>query len=277
MRHESRNDRIVSELSNLLGRRFELAPAVAPGSRQEIVAADGLPLDDAQKRLLESVAELLQRNSALRNDCAALDQRLRRVERENVELAAKNRALVEQSSRDALTGLFTRCYVIETIEAELNRALRCGSSIALLMLDVDHLKMVNEQYGTATGDAVLQSIAHVLRESCRMYDVPARYGGEEFCLLLPDATLDSTIKVAERLRKRIEATPVITREATVAVTTSIGIASLESIPDEALLGASSLLERADRALYTAKDQGRNRVETWSGVLASRSMVVALEH
>jgi diguanylate cyclase (GGDEF)-like protein len=282
MRNPTHDLPLLAELSVLLKRslRLEERRDAGPGRagafpQLTITPDDGAPLSDGERKLLEEIAELIQRNNTLRNEFAAIDQRLRMVERENIELSMKNRALAEQSSRDALTGLFTRWYMVDKVEAEMNRALRCGTSVAVLMLDVDHLKQVNERFGTEAGDLVLQNIAQVLRDSCRVYDVPARYGGEEFCVMLPETKLDSTLTVAERLRRKIETTPIVTREGTISVTTSIGIASLESIPDEALLGASSLIERADRALFTAKDHGRNRVETWNGALASRA--VLLEH
>lgn len=277
MRNDPQASRILGELSTLFGRQLHIGERISAGrtgARVEIAPRDGAPLAAPERRLLDEVAELLQRNSALRREYAALDQRLRFIERENAELRTQNRALAEQSSRDTLTGLFTRSYLVETLEAEMNRALRSGSSVAVLMLDIDNLNGINKRYGSEAGDLVIQNIAQVLRDSCRVYDVPARYGGEEFCLMLPESRVDSTATVAERLRRKIESTAIVTKEASISITSSIGIASLESIPDEALLGASSLLERADRALNIAKAQGKNRVETWSGAMALRGAEAA---
>jgi diguanylate cyclase (GGDEF)-like protein len=227
------------------------------------IRADGALFDAAERRLVQQMVDLIQRDSVMRADHAALDQRLRMVERENLDLSMKNRALADISSRDSLTGLFTRWYVLDKIEAEMNRALRHGSPMSLLMIDVDHFKQVNDSFGHQTGDMVLQHLGQLLRDSCRMYDVPGRYGGEEFCLMLPETRLENTLAVAERIRRRVESTPMGASDGTIRVTASIGIAALDNIPDEALMGAASLIERADRALYSAKDNGRNRIEFWN--------------
>lgn len=279
MRTPTHDSPLLNELSVLLNRNLRFHESGERGIGRSgslplltITADDGAALGEGEQKLLEQIAELIQRNSTLRSEFAATEQRLRMVERENVELSMRNRALAEHSSRDALTGLFTRRYMVDKIEAEMNRALRCGTSVAILMLDVDHLEQVNQRFGSDAGDMVLQNIAQLLRDSCRVYDVPARYGGEEFCVMLPETRLDSIAAVAERLRRKIETTPIVTNGGTISVTTSVGIASLENIPDEALLGASSLIERADRALCKAKEKGRNRVETWNGALASRAVL-----
>lgn len=272
MRTDPHALRILGELSTLLGRDLQFANGStrsASAPRVEIAPGDGAALGTTERRLVNEIAELLQRNSSLRSEHAALDQRLRAVEQENMELRAKNRALSEQSSRDAMTGLFKRWYMVDTIEAEMNRALRSGSSVAVLMLDIDHLSRINAEHGSETGDLVIQRVAQLLRESCRGYDVPARFGGEEFCLMLPQTPLESTVRVAERLRAKIESAQIDGRNGSLSVTSSIGVASLENIPDEAVLGASSLIERAERALATAKTHGCNRVETWTAALASR--------
>lgn len=268
---------LLNELSVLLDKNVELTQsdfasdscvvAAASSGVPLAIRADGALFDAAERRVVQQLVDLIQRDSLLRADHAALDQRLRLVERENLDLSMKNRALADISSRDSLTGLFTRWYVLDKIEAEMNRALRHGSPMSLLMIDVDHFKQINDSFGHQTGDIVLQHLGQLLRDSCRVYDVPGRYGGEEFCLMLPETRLDNTLAVAERIRKRVESTPMGGSEATIRVTASIGIAALDNIPDEALMGAASLIERADRALYSAKDNGRNRIEFWSAAQA----------
>ncbi|HSP35597.1 MAG TPA: GGDEF domain-containing protein, partial [Thermoanaerobaculia bacterium] len=121
-----------------------------------------------------------------------LRERVVHLSKENFELIVRNRVLSEVSARDALTGLYNRWYVIEKIESEINRSLRHGSPMALMMIDLDHFKDVNDTYGHSVGDDVLRDVARVLKESCRVYDVPGRYGGEEFCVVLPETTLRST-------------------------------------------------------------------------------------
>ena len=122
-------------------------------------------------------------------------------------------------------------------------------------------------------------VGQVLRDSCRVYDMPGRYGGEELCLMLPETKVENTMHVAERIRRRVAATPISVQGGPVHVTTSIGVAGIENVPDEDVFNANSLIERADRALYTAKDRGRNRVETWSSMLSlqQRASALVVEH
>lgn len=267
--------RALEVLSHFLKRRLELSEGEADNERVigsplgnvqpslGIRAADGGAFAESERVLLAGFLEILHRDTISRTELQSLDQRLRMLERENAELMLKNRALAESSARDALTGLYNRRYVIDKIDAEMNRALRHGHPMALMMLDVDHFKNINDSFGHPAGDRVLQSLGNVLKESCRIYDTPGRYGGEEFCLMLPDTRLENTLIVAERIRQRVEATAFESGSVTIHLTTSIGVAALETVPEEALFSANALIERADRALYAAKDRGRNRVETWN--------------
>jgi diguanylate cyclase (GGDEF)-like protein len=198
--------------------------------------------------------------SALVNRISELEARVAQLQRENIDLIMKNRVLAEVSARDALTGLYNRWYVMEKIESEMNRSLRHGSPVALLMLDIDHFKRINDSFGHAAGDQVLKSFGQVLRESCRVYDVPGRYGGEEFCIILPETRIGSTTAVAERIRQRLAASRFDVGTDRVAITASIGIAGMDA--DGGVVSSAALIERADRALYSAKNNGRNRVEVW---------------
>ena len=277
--------RLLESISALLERRIELTDAETenetivisrPHSGAHRIAlrdADELQFSEVERLFLREMLELLVSDLHMKAEYQSLDQRLRMLEKENVDLSMKNRALAEISSRDALTGLYTRWYVLDKIEAEMNRALRHGNPMTLLMLDIDHFKQVNDSHGHPVGDQVLQTMGQVLRDCCRIYDIPGRYGGEEFCLMLPETKLDKGLPVADRIRKRIETTPFLVGEKTIHLTASIGVAGLESVPEEALFGATSLIERADRALYLAKDKGRNRVELWTSNLIHRPAVV----
>ena len=273
--------RVIESLSRLLGRDLHLVDAttetdavvlsktLSGSGHFAIRDNDEKPFTEGERHALRSIVDLICDDVQLKNEMATLDQRVRLVEKENVELSMKNRALADVSSRDVLTGLYTRWYVMDKIEAELNRALRHGSQMSLLMMDIDHFRQVNETYGHQAGDHVLQTIGHVIKDSCRVYDVPGRYGGEEFCLMLPEIKIDRTIPVAERIRRRVEETVIPANGHSIRVTISVGIAALESVPGEAVFGAGSLIDRADRALYQAKERGRNRAELWSPVLATR--------
>src|SRR5205085_7412887 len=125
---------------------------------------------------------------------------------------------------------YNRWYVMEKIESEINRSVRHGSPVSLLMIDIDHFKQVNDSYGHAVGDQVLQSVGKTLRDSCRVYDVPGRYGGEEFCVVLPETRIGYTTVVAERIRNRLEMSELMFGESKVSVTASFGIAGLDSVP-----------------------------------------------
>ena len=230
-----------------------------------LVETSGPALSDHARSLTQTVLSLLDRQQASYLQARDLEDRLKLLERENIELTIRNRALAEASSRDSLTGLYNRPYVMDKIEAELNRALRFGAPISVLMLDLDHFKDVNDRFGHIAGDRVLQTVGALLKDSCRVYDVPGRYGGEEFCLVLPETKLDSSMSVAERIRRRLEATTLDLQGGSVRITTSIGVASVDanSNADDDLYAATALIDRADRALYAAKDRGRNRVVPFS--------------
>lgn len=236
----------------------------ASASHMSVVAEDGRPFSADERSLLSEIFDVLR--VAGENDARyrELEQRMMQVQRENLDLIIRNRALSEASARDSLTGLFNRWYVVEKLDSEISRAQRHNSPMAVLLLDIDHFKRVNDSYGHGAGDQVLQSVGKVLRDSCRVYDVPARFGGEEFCVVLPETLMENTTVVAERIRRRLAATEIAVDGESIVVTASIGIAGVDSAPSEGLLSPGALLERADRALYSAKHRGRNRVELWDG-------------
>jgi diguanylate cyclase (GGDEF)-like protein len=270
--------RILPPLSTLLqrplsldlGKSGEMSHAFAVRSsspRISIVAGDGKPFSGDERQVLNEIFELMRIAEESDARFRELEQRMMSVQRENLDLTVKNRNLSEVTARDTLTGLYNRWYVIEKIDTEINRSLRHGSPMALLMLDIDHFKRVNDSYGHSVGDVVLQSVGKVLRDSCRVYDVPGRYGGEEFCIVLPETKLGNTTVVAERIRQRLATTALSVGDTAVTVTASIGIAGVDDeMPDQQVLSPAALIDRADRALYTAKHRGRNRVEMWDGGL-----------
>ena len=195
-----------------------------------------------------------------RRNLLADRQRLAVSLAEDIALALANirlrDVLREQSSRDALTGLFNRRYMEESLDRELRRAAREGYSLGLIMADLDHLKAFNDAYGHAVGDAVLQAVGSFLLSAIRREDIACRFGGEEFVIILPKATLEETQRRAEVLRRglaeiRVDA---LTPDGP-AVTMSAGVAAF---PDHGA-GVDVLLHRADEALYRAKAAGRNRV------------------
>lgn len=176
---------------------------------------------------------------------------------------AVNRARLRQSGfTDVLTGWHNRRYLQARMKEELARASRDGRSLVCMMLDVDHFKRVNDNWGHAAGDAVLRELAHRVDAEVRSSDVAARFGGEEFVILLPRTTSDEGRRVAERIRDAVAVAPFELRDGEhVAVTVSIGIAEFRpgaGRSDLKSLG-EALIARADAALYDAKAAGRDRV------------------
>lgn len=178
------------------------------------------------------------------------------------ELQALQERLREQSTHDALTGLYNRRYLEETIGRELVSAERHGERISVIMSDLDHFKEINDCYGHLAGDEVLRVFGGLMKRHARGSDIYCRYGGEEFLLVLPKMTEDHAVERAEQLRSAIAAAPVAHGATSIAVTASFGVASF---PRDGRTG-DELIAAADRALYAAKAAGRNRVNVSSGVI-----------
>lgn len=164
--------------------------------------------------------------------------------------------LRRMATTDFLTGLYNRRHFISRMADELARIRRRPNQhAALLMLDLDYFKNINDTYGHSAGDLVLQHFADTMRSCLRRIDLPARTGGEEFAVLLPGTSERDAVVLAERLRRKVKSTPAVTPEAIIAMTVSIGITVL--VPDDTC--PDSALNRADLALYKAKNNGRNQV------------------
>ena len=203
------------------------------------VAVLGISRSNAERRAAE--AQLLAINERQRQQ---LD-----------EIRQLQEALQEQAVRDSLTGCFNRRYLDETLERELWRARREGYPLAVVILDLDHFKQINDTYGHLAGDEVLRVLAERLRGDIRHEDVLCRYGGEEFVILMPRMPLIIAAERAERWRASIAAIRVRFGSFELRFTTSAGVAAY---PDHARM-PDDLMHCADVALYQAKDAGRNRV------------------
>jgi diguanylate cyclase (GGDEF)-like protein len=156
---------------------------------------------------------------------------------------------------DELTGVLNRRGILDNLKTEMARSVRHRSSLSVFMIDIDHFKAINDNYGHAGGDKALRTVVQSLQEGLRETDVLGRYGGEEFLAILPALEVDGAIIAAERLREKVQATTVSLDDRSVEITISIGIAlHRESDTSEQLLAS------ADKALYAAKNNGRNRVE-----------------
>jgi diguanylate cyclase (GGDEF)-like protein len=161
----------------------------------------------------------------------------------------------DNSLRDGLTGCFNRAHAVDTLKSELRRATRKGAPLSMVMFDVDHFKQVNDTYGHIAGDQLLAEVGRRLDELLRTTDVKCRYGGDEFLILLPDTPAAGARRVAESIRQHMSDIVLRTGDAEVRVTVSVGVACAER--EE--LDATSFIARADRALYSAKRAGRDRV------------------
>lgn len=167
----------------------------------------------------------------------------------------------EQAARiDTLTGVANRRAFVEAAEIEVQRALRYGSPLSLILVDLDYFKSINDRYGHHTGDAVLASFARTLIEAVREIDIVGRWGGEEFVVLLPGVGSTEALQAAERMRVAVADSRLYVQGRQILYTASFGVAEFN--PTE--LSFYGFLARADVALYVAKDKGRNRVEAASG-------------
>lgn len=192
------------------------------------------------------------------------DLRLFTAVAENVAIAIGNAMTFQQTQelirRDELTGLFNRRYFFERFERELYRCRRYERSLSLLMIDIDHFKAYNDQFGHLRGDKALKRVAQAFLASLRQIDVVARYGGEEFLVLLPETGKDKAAIVAEKLRKAIEDIDFNEDRKSLepcGLTVTIGVVGIPEDVEETL----SALDMADKALYLGKARGRNQVCT----------------
>jgi diguanylate cyclase (GGDEF)-like protein len=188
------------------------------------------------------------------------DERTVKTLAEHLALAVANLNLREtlrmQSIRDPLTDFFNRRYMEESLERELRRAMRKKLPLAVMMVDVDNFKRFNDTFGHEAGDVLLRELAHLLRAQLRAEDIPCRSGGEEFALILPEAPVEAARERAEHLRRTANESQIEHHGKTLGrVSISVGVSCY---PQHGTTG-EVLLRSADRALYRAKEEGRDRV------------------
>jgi diguanylate cyclase (GGDEF)-like protein len=177
-------------------------------------------------------------------------------------VAIENARLYEMATLDRKTNLYNHGYFQNRLIEEIERTERYGSDLALMILDLDHFKKVNDTHGHVMGDEVLVRIAKTIQEQVRSFDIPARFGGEEFCVILPETNEKSAVIVAERLREQIGKLVFNAKKGTFSVTVSIGISTFRpssNITDDIFI------EQADKSLYYAKQHGRNQVVVYSNI------------
>ncbi|TBW56171.1 sensor domain-containing diguanylate cyclase [Marinobacter halodurans] len=175
--------------------------------------------------------------------------------RADVQKLEEARLELEVRARtDALTGMFNRRYMEERLDAELDRSRRYGNTLAVVLLDFDHFKSINDQYGHAAGDVALELFADKVRELSRATDVTARWGGEEFLILMPETDLAGAWNFLERLADSLRTIGFTRKGQRITLTMSIGLAIARSDDDR-----DTVVNRADEAMYRAKSSGRNRI------------------
>ncbi len=191
---------------------------------------------------------------------------LRRQERA-LRLRQDKEQLARMAVTDTLTGVYNRGYFDASLESELARNQRTGQPLALLLIDLDHFKSINDSFGHSCGDSVLKAVAATLKKATRTADVVCRYGGEEFAVILPETPLPQAYRVAERIRRQIaELTAHLDRPG-LKVSASIGISSAAGAEAP---HAKKLIDRADCALYSCKRNGRNRTEIFRAPAPKKS-------
>ena len=203
---------------------------------------NGFTAEDAST--LRLIAGVL--SSTLR-DAVATDA----LQQAHERLSQANALLEARANTDGMTGLKNHLHFQERLVEEYGRSKRYNNALSLLLLDIDHFKKFNDQFGHQAGDAVLKQVASLLKTSARPSDCAARYGGEEFAIILPQTPLEGAYKMAERFRQSIQNAAWEGQH----ITISIGISGLENNPAD----AAALIKQADMALYQSKANGRNRI------------------
>ncbi len=165
--------------------------------------------------------------------------------------------LTNQARIDGLTGLHNRRYFDEQIAVDLDAGRRYGHHVGLLMMDIDHFKLINDRFGHPRGDQVLKKVAAIIVDTCRSSDTPCRYGGEEFAVILPESTPERAFQAGKRLHAEIRDSQELIEMLDHSVTVSVGTACVDP---NANPNPATLIQKADRALYLAKKAGRDRVE-----------------
>ena len=174
------------------------------------------------------------------------------LEEKNQQLRELNKILQVQAITDSLTGLYNHRQVLEKLQLEIARANRYQQDLTIMMLDIDHFKSINDEFGHQVGDVVLVEVAQIIKRNLRNIDIAGRYGGEEFLIILPQTNLKNGKQVAERIRRQVEIEGFEDRKE--GITVSIGISQHQG---EEMV---DYIERADQLLYRAKRKGRNRIE-----------------
>ena len=244
------------------GRILTFADITHTALEQELLrqARDAAERMNAEQRfnaeMLESQAAYLASLAETADECARrAEEANRQLEHEIAERRQLEALLRQMATTDGLTGTLNRARFLALGQRELERSQAVDQGLAVLMLDIDHFKMINDRYGHLAGDEALRHFVAQLRTGVRAVDLLGRLGGEEFAIALPTIHSEAAIQVAERLRTRVAATPLEHGNHTIRITVSMGLAMARD-SDRTL---EQVLARADARLYAAKEAGRNRL------------------
>lgn len=217
------------------------------------------PIAASHESLYLQLAKIIGDEIELRQQAHSLENRFHLIDKQNVELAAMNRALAEMAYRDPLTNLYRRWYLVEQFRNELTRATRYGHPFSVLLIDLDAFDAVNTTWGQVAGDHALQTFARLLQSSCRTSDILSHFGADEFCALLTDTPIEGAAEVAERIRRRCAEELFRSGESEFRLTASIGVGSYGQGACQSLT-VETILEQVGRLVHRAKHDGRNRIE-----------------
>ncbi len=202
----------------------------------------------------EAVKEEEKFSSKVLDQNMYLKRAFKDMEIVNRELERVNQELEKVAKHDVLSGLLNRLSLFNMVDAEIDRSMRNEIPLCGIMMDIDHFKNVNDNFGHQCGDEVIRHIGRCLRNGLRKYDHAGRYGGEEFFIILPNTSLDQATSIAERFREELEAEKLACDDQVISVTASLGVAQYRSGESKEMW-----IARADRSMYQAKQRGRNCV------------------
>ena len=236
----------------------------------------GLALDQSEgllKKFIVNSSPILEENGTLRGVLSSFDDvselelannhlinLVKELEASKSTVQSQNEELEWLAARDPLTGCLNRRSFFDQAKAAFETAQKKKADLACIMVDIDQFKLFNDRMGHAIGDQVLNVVARTLSANVRPADILSRYGGEEFCIFLPGLDVDQASRIAERLRRRIMAESGLAMRTTVGIriTASFGVSALSFGATDSL----ALIDQSDKALYAAKQDGRNRVVSW---------------
>jgi two-component system cell cycle response regulator len=252
---ESDAEKILQNLADLIAKAataFDIQ-IPQPGSY-------ALILEEANAELARINLKYEQMYRELISKANELDLMNKKLNALTEELSRKNAVLADLAARDGLTDLYNHRYFHEFMKKNVHQSQRYGRPLAIVLLDIDHFKILNDTYGHQIGDQVLKELAEILRNSVRKSDVIARYGGEEFAVIMPETDFRGAAIAAENIRSKVEEHKFLaSSQQAIQFTISLGVAQLS----ESMDGAMGLMGAADSSLYQAKRNGRNRVCVYS--------------